>query len=944
MIIVLFQINLFAQFAGGSGTQEDPYQIATIEQLQAINTETEYLGKHFIQIGDIDASETINWNEGHGFIPIGVGSQWFTGSYNGNNFFISDLYINPLGSYESIGVFSFSNDAIFQKIVLNSLTINMEEEHFSGSFVGGLVGYATNSIINDCSVNGSIISFGNCSINAAGGLVGWIEGTVIGACRAFIDIDFEIFGYGGIGGILGGGDGNISNCQASGNIAGNNNVGGLVGELNSPSLISFSTADCNVTGNERVGGLVGWLRGDLENSYSGGSVAGNSMVGGISGVLDLGTISKCYSYGLVEGDVDGWAVAGFVGLNEGTTTQSYWNIETAGQTDPTGGGNTPEITGLTTAQMTGINALESMTDLDIGIYWQLTIDFPVLYWEDYDFIYPETIDTPILVNPLNGIDGLMNAIEFNWNVVPFADNYTLQFSIDENFNENVTEIDNITATNYESENLPWNSTIYWRVKATNSSVVSEWSEEWSFEILPEFAFVIPSGDSYCEGDQIMIEGTVYAQFEEGNKFIIELSDVVGDFDNAIILAEVETTDSFTTLVSVPETTILGQSYQIRVRSTDIESTSDTLSIIYHQIPTSVFSINEMQLCWLETTNIIYAGNASEEAIYSWDFDGGSIVLGSGSGPYEVFWPNDGLKNIILTVEENGCTSEITSNSLIVNPQTQPNPICMVTVSESNKNMIVWEVPNDNPYESIVIYKESSQSDVYNEIATQSVNEPSFYIDENSNPSQNSSRYKLAVIDTCGYETVLSDYHKTMHLTINAGIGGAWNLIWDKYEGFEYSTFNIYRGNSDGDLMLIAEQAGNTFTFSDLSPPSGTVYYQIEVVNPNPCDISMEKSSKNDFSSTRSNIVNSQNATSVHKIELNNIDVWPNPVSDMLYINSESLNASNNLIISTVDGRVLINRKIERGTTHIDMSAFPNGIYILQLNSGVNSFNKKIIKH
>jgi len=387
-----------------------------------------------------------------------------------------------------------------------------------------------------------------------------------------------------------------------------------------------------------------------------------------------------------------------------------------------------------------------------------------------------------------------------------------------------------------------------------------------------------------------------------------------DFDNANII-----TGSGVGPYEVNWDELGTKNVSLSINDNGCMSTTTTKSIDHNPIPTTTIAAPE-KICYDGIGNINYIGSASASASYNWDFDGGTIISGNASGPYEVTWSNDGLKSITLVVEDYGCSSD-TLIQLMVNPQTQSNPICMVTVNESNKNMIVWEVPDVNPYESIVIYKESAQSDVYNVIGTQSVNEPTFFVDENSNPSQNSSRYKLAVIDTCGYETDLSDYHKTMHLTINAGMDGTWNLIWDRYEGFAYSTFDIYRGTSDGDLTKIAEQASNTFTYSDLTPPMGTVYYQIAVVNPNPCDIDIKKSSQNDFSSTRSNIINSQDATSVHEIELNNIKVWPNPVSDMLYLYSESVSANNNLIITTVDGRVLINRKIETGTTHIDMSSF-----------------------
>lgn len=371
------------------------------------------------------------------------------------------------------------------------------------------------------------------------------------------------------------------------------------------------------------------------------------------------------------------------------------------------------------------------------------------------------------------------------------------------------------------------------------------------------------------------------------------------------------------------------------------STSTQKLINHNAIPTVSIDAPE-NICFQGVATISYSGSASESAYYNWNFDGGLVLSGSGSGPYQISWTNGGIKTIFLEVEEGGCSAN-ENIILTVNPQTQPNPICMVTVDESSKNMIVWEVPDYNPYDSIAIYKESSQSEVYSIIGTQSVIEHTFFIDENSNPAEKSSRYKLAVIDSCGFETNLSIYHKTMHLTINAGMEGSWNLIWDRYEGFEYSTFHIYRGTSDGNLAKIAEQASNSFTFTDLYPPAGALYYQIVVVNPNPCNVALMKTSGINYSSSHSNMVNSQEAASISGIELNNIKIWPNPVSDILFIHSENLNVSNNFILSTIDGRVLLNRKIEYGISQIDLSGFTKGIYIITLSTGVDNIRSKILK-
>ena len=83
LIIFTFMVSTSAsaQFDGGDGTKEDPWQIATVEQLQSIS---DNLDAHFILTADIDASSTADWNDGLGFEPIGDMDPRFTGSLDGN--------------------------------------------------------------------------------------------------------------------------------------------------------------------------------------------------------------------------------------------------------------------------------------------------------------------------------------------------------------------------------------------------------------------------------------------------------------------------------------------------------------------------------------------------------------------------------------------------------------------------------------------------------------------------------------------------------------------------------------------------------------------------------------------------------------------------------------------------------------------------------------------
>jgi hypothetical protein len=181
------------------------------------------------------------------------------------------------------------------------------------------------------------------------------------------------------------------------------------------------------------------------------------------------------------------------------------------------------------------------------------------------------------------------------------------------------------------------------------------------------------------------------------------------------------------------------------------SSLTTNTIHYNPIPTATISVSSTEICSNGTVVVNYEGSAGNSASYQWDFQEGSIITGSGSGPYELYWDTPGMKSLNLEVTENLCSSD-TSLQVMVNQSTQPISICLVGVDSFNHNMIVWEKPLHHAFDSVIIYKESSQKDEYLKIGSQSADGIGVFTDLNSNPAQNSSRYKIAVYDTCGYMT------------------------------------------------------------------------------------------------------------------------------------------------------------------------------------------------
>src|SRR6056297_2296125 len=173
LMMLIITASCFSQTpevpTNGDGSSENPYKIANINNLYWLSQSNNEWDKYYIQTQDINASSTLNWDNGKGFYPIGDGSVSFTGNYNGNGYVIDSLYINrsPSDYYSiSIGFFGeVENGARIKNLGITNLNFNGDVV-----YAGGLVGVINSySYITNCYVTGEI----NCTSDAIGGLVGF---------------------------------------------------------------------------------------------------------------------------------------------------------------------------------------------------------------------------------------------------------------------------------------------------------------------------------------------------------------------------------------------------------------------------------------------------------------------------------------------------------------------------------------------------------------------------------------------------------------------------------------------------------------------------------------------------------------------------------------------------------------------------------------------------
>jgi hypothetical protein len=145
----------------GSGTIDDPFVINSCKELQRMKDNLDW---HYALGGDINCAETINWNDGLGFKPIGsIGADVnFVGNFDGRGHTISNLVINRL-SDRDVGLFGTSNGEISNVGLVNVLI-------GGDRLVGGLAGISNGSVSN-CFSTGSVTS----PSDSAGDLVGYLR-------------------------------------------------------------------------------------------------------------------------------------------------------------------------------------------------------------------------------------------------------------------------------------------------------------------------------------------------------------------------------------------------------------------------------------------------------------------------------------------------------------------------------------------------------------------------------------------------------------------------------------------------------------------------------------------------------------------------------------------------------------------------------------------------
>lgn len=228
---------------GGDGSPSSPFVITTCQGLDNIRDD---LSAHYVLGGNIDCSDTADWNDGNGFMPISS----FSGTLDGQGNVINNLYI--FSDSARLALFDTGSNAIVKNIGLKDVNITQTMPHSFGT-VGGIFSRAQGVTISNSYVTGSLTG------------VSWMVGGLIGTCHlcSLENVYFSGKLYS---------TGNSSSWPNMGCLVG----GGISGGATAQITNSYSDCDINVVSTGQIyglGGLVGEFGGggssvNINSSFS----------------------------------------------------------------------------------------------------------------------------------------------------------------------------------------------------------------------------------------------------------------------------------------------------------------------------------------------------------------------------------------------------------------------------------------------------------------------------------------------------------------------------------------------------------------------------------------------------------------------------------------------------------------------------------------------------
>ncbi|MBI2966303.1 MAG: T9SS type A sorting domain-containing protein [Bacteroidetes bacterium] len=357
--------------------------------------------------------------------------------------------------------------------------------------------------------------------------------------------------------------------------------------------------------------------------------------------------------------------------------------------------------------------------------------------------------------------------------------------------------------------------------------------------------------------------------------------------------------------------------------------------------TSMVALSDSGAPVAQITDVVYPHCGFNGNIYTGPVTGGTP-------PYTFLW-NTGATTDSLTAipageygrvltDLNGCKGVISFN--LLDYPVAGDPICLVTVDSLTSNhVIVWKKSPPSGISNYNIYRlcDDGGYQLIKTIPYDSLNETILPMPDEI---RHAAAYKISSVDTCGNETYLSQSHKTIYLDGKPTVDGKVLLSWNRYVGFPFPYYYIYRYSALTGWQVIDSVPNTENFYTDQFPPSGQVSYQVSSTHPGGCISGKAKK----YNSSKSNTAVMEISVGISDIQKEEwITIYPNPNNGRFIIQFTTPVTGSIVIFNLLGEKIYVDGRSSTKTM-IDLSEYSANIYFITLKNGDNAYHGKIIIH
>jgi len=275
------------------------------------------------------------------------------------------------------------------------------------------------------------------------------------------------------------------------------------------------------------------------------------------------------------------------------------------------------------------------------------------------------LDAPVATPVVNCGTATTDAVTFNWNNISGSEGYAVSYTV----NNNPIVNDNTISNSYTISGLSVSDTIIINVIALNTGVCGNSASATATCYTLDCPLINPT-----------ITGLLLDYCVDAGIITPTLNPSGGSLTgNGVV------TNQFNCNLAGVGLHTLTYTY-IDPSTQCVYTTNFDVTVL--PLPQTSFDLSANEICTTQTTTVTYTGTPLPTAVYTWNFDGATIISGSGFGPYELQWSSAGIKNISLSVTASGCSN--TPSNATVNVQTPlATPVVNCGTATTGSVEFIW---------------------------------------------------------------------------------------------------------------------------------------------------------------------------------------------------------------------------------------------------------------